>query len=268
MFNIDVKSPKVFRKEPGTGFGYSAEFLRQTESGKTSLLVGAPKYSVTDRNNSGIFYACDLQSPTPQCSLKTTLPQKGVITRTGGFGEQHELFGLALAVADENTAVMCGPMWSDLKWWNSGYDFRIGRCQILPETNTGVTPYREFRKYTNTIELEGTVTLQMDYGSAEFGFSADGDGKGRVVIGSPGYSVSRGGLVILDARMRNFSMMELILDSEPDIALGYAVAVGNFCGPRRFCFAASNRQVHGKVHLLEHVQGSTFKALLGLKGEQ
>ncbi|XP_076461383.1 integrin alpha-IIb-like isoform X2 [Babylonia areolata] len=268
-FNIDLETATVYRGSSGSGFGYTAEFVRHKPTGKVSLLVGAPKENVTDRSNSGLHYDCDPATAGPLCAKRNAPPQLGSLSRDGLFGEDEENFGLAMTLADEYTAVTCGPLWSDLRWFHIGYDFDIGRCQILPsEGNPGLTPYRDKTKYLSELQLGGGTSKQMLYGRAQFGFSADGNGDGRVVIGAPGFSVARGGVVVLDTKFLNFTLMTNILDPDPYVVLGYAVAVGNFCGPKRFCFAVSNRQVQGKVYLLEYLSGTNFRPLMSMKGKQ
>nr|AVP12650.1 integrin alpha 1 [Littorina littorea] len=271
-FNIDVKNAVVHQGSNGTAFGYTAEFI-QNANKSTRLLVGAPKTVVTDRDTSGIHYYCfpDMAS----ACVKDTSPPEPNFQREGRFSEDSELFGLAMALANKTTAVVCGPMWSDLKYWYRNFIFNVGRCKVLSGTHDnrpGVLPYfnSEGKDYTADISVSGRTTRQMQYGAAEFGFSADSDGSGKIVFGAPGFSVSRGGVVVFDVETTLYYRMETILAQEQDSVLGYDVAAGNFCGSKRFCFAVSNKQIKGKVYLIEHAVGSRveFRVLWSAQGKQ
>ncbi|XP_076461384.1 integrin alpha-IIb-like [Babylonia areolata] len=265
-YNIDVSWAKVFQGSAGTAFGYTAEFMR-SQKGAVSLVVGAPKETVTVQR-SGVYYLCDPSSESNTCTGHTTArqPSKYNVTRDGRFQEDQELFGLTLTMADEHTAVVCGPLWSDLDSWYYNHAFWIGRCQIVSATGSGVgpgvTPYRNPRQYMDQ------KTRALTYGAAQFGFSADGDGKGRVVIGVPGAKQLTGEAAVLNAHSRRTYTMKIRLDPDTDIEIGYDVAVGNFCGDKRFCFAVSDRQVKGKVYLVEHLYQNMFRHLDSFQGDQ
>ncbi|XP_070212674.1 integrin alpha-4-like [Littorina saxatilis] len=271
-FNIDVKNAVVHQGSNGTSFGYTAEFIQYANK-STRLLVGAPKTVVTIRNTSGIHYYC-FPNIASACAKDTSTPEQN-FQRAGRFSEDSELFGLAMALANKNTAVVCGPMWSDLKYWDKNFIFNVGRCKVLYGTDDGrpgILPYFNSRgnNYTADISISGRITRQMKNGAAEFGFSADGDGSGKVVIGAPGFSASRGGVVVFDVETELYDRMETILDQEQDSVLGYDVAVGNFCGSTRFCFAVSNKQIKGKVYVIEHAVESRvhFRVLWSEQGKQ
>ena len=74
---------------------------------------------------------------------------------------------------------VCGPLWTDYRWWAYDRHFTIGRCQILslsrPYTD-GVLAYNNSDYYMASIEIDGFRENQMKFGMAEFGFSAAGDG--------------------------------------------------------------------------------------------
>lgn len=282
-FNIDVSKAFVFTGKDGTGFGTSAEFI-ETSTGATELYVGAPHSNVKDQTKSGVYYSCkpNLRKPcnehwsTPQkwdysprqCySRPSEATNRSHIT----FGEEQELFGQTIAVLNKTALLMCGPMWSDLCYWAYNFIFNIGRCTVvnskLPGAE-GYTPYRERPTINYQKNIDIGYGLQKDnyYGRAEFGFSAASDGKGRAVFGAPGFSASRGGVAVLDASM-NFEILTDIFNPAPETYLGYAVAVGNFCGPTRFCFAVSDRSVFGMVMVMELERGS-YSVLARINGTQ
>ncbi|KAL8570346.1 hypothetical protein ACOMHN_035764 [Nucella lapillus] len=181
-FNVDVRRVRVFRGEANTAFGYTAEFIRWRDTGKTGLLVGAPKMNITDRDDSRIFYDCDVSSES-NCTKHATRPakQRPAKRKARPYGEEEELFGLSLTMADHRTAVMCGPLWQDVKWWFQNNTFWIGSCQTLTNHSHSdmITPYRNSSLYLHNIHIPGTRGIyDYLYGSSESGFSADSDGVG------------------------------------------------------------------------------------------
>lgn len=277
-FNIDTKRAVLQTGPKGSAFGYKAEFLQETDS-PVSALVSAPKAPVLNQGMSGVHYLCD---PTfaKSCDSRSSPPQKedltvnrGVLKYPNGsrngsmFGEKNELFGVALTMANSKTAVICAPLFQDLRF-RSNTSFTVGRCQIVPNYNSTQGP----SPYTAQPELNYLSQTIMFNGMAMYGFSADGDGAGKVVIGAPFWNVGRGDVSVLDTETRNVIMLNgsTTLTKEPNVFLGYEVTVGKFCRGDTVCFATSNRESLGKVYLIKFEKQSRlpFQTLWEQTGEQ
>ncbi|XP_025096221.1 integrin alpha-9-like [Pomacea canaliculata] len=259
-YNVDVQSAVVHHGPNKTSFGYRAEFLI-FDNGSTSLLVSAPRFKPENQMSSGKHFFCKpLEHVT--CADRTTTPlgrkQENAFQ---DFEEKKEMFGLTVTLLNKSSALVCGPVWNDQSRIRYEFHFPVGRCQLIPPGTSSLSPiYKKFsREYIGLVEVDGQRIRHILKGLSQFGFSAAVDGDGDIVMGTPGFSIGRGSFGVLTLEDEDFDMKENeLFDNEPGVYLGFAVAVGNFCGNLTVCFAVSNRMPNGKVYIVARKQQKVF----------
>ncbi|PVD29907.1 hypothetical protein C0Q70_09164 [Pomacea canaliculata] len=123
-------------------------------------------------------------------------------------------------------------------------------CADRTTTPLGRKQENAFQDFEEKKEMFGLTVTLLNKSSA-----LDGD----IVMGTPGFSIGRGSFGVLTLEDEDFDMKENeLFDNEPGVYLGFAVAVGNFCGNLTVCFAVSNRMPNGKVYIVARKQQKVF----------
>ncbi|XP_035767665.1 integrin alpha-5-like [Neolamprologus brichardi] len=274
-FNLDTENRVVFTGPPGSYFGYSVEFFKNSSS--INILIGAPKANTSQPNvtEGGAVYMCPWSQNN--CTIISFDKQGDRYFYINDVNTQvefksHQWFG-ATVRAHGSSVLACAPRY----YWRTEHD--------IPFSDVTGTCYLAVDNLKRFVEFAPCRTERhgpAGQGYCQGGFSADFTKDGRVVLGGPGSFYWQGQLIsatteeIVKAYYPAYFLLSVagqiqtrqVQGSYDDSYLGYSVASGEFSGDGEEDFVTGvpkGLMLYGLVSILN---GSDLKSLLNLTGEQ
>ncbi|XP_039859278.1 integrin alpha-5-like [Simochromis diagramma] len=274
-FNLDTENRVVFTGPPGSYFGYSVDFFKNSSS--INILIGAPKANTSQPNvtEGGAVYMCPWSQNN--CTIISFDKQGDRYFYINDVNTQvefksHQWFG-ATVRAHGSSVLACAPRY----YWRTERD--------IPFSDVTGTCYLAVDNLKRFVEFAPCRTERhgpAGQGYCQGGFSADFTKDGRVVLGGPGSFYWQGQLIsatteeIVKAYYPAYFLLSVagqiqtrqVQGSYDDSYLGYSVASGEFSGDGEEDFVTGvpkGLMLYGLVSILN---GSDLKSLLNLTGEQ
>uniref|UniRef100_A0A669E7U3 Integrin subunit alpha 5 n=1 Tax=Oreochromis niloticus TaxID=8128 RepID=A0A669E7U3_ORENI len=266
-FNLDTENRVVFTGPPGSYFGYSVEFFKNSSS--INILIGAPKANTSQPNvtEGGAVYMCpwsqnnctiisfDKQGRCCECSLISV------------EFKSHQWFG-ATVRAHGSSVLACAPRY----YWRTEHD--------IPFSDVTGTCYLAVDNLKRFVEFAPCRTERhgpAGQGYCQGGFSADFTKVREIFVRVfDSQLISATTEEIVKAYYPAYFLLSVagqiqtrqVQGSYDDSYLGYSVASGEFSGDGEEDFVTGvpkGLMLYGLVSILN---GSDLKSLLNLTGEQ
>uniref|UniRef100_A0A3B4F9F6 Integrin alpha-5-like n=1 Tax=Pundamilia nyererei TaxID=303518 RepID=A0A3B4F9F6_9CICH len=187
-FNLDTENRVVFTGPPGSYFGYSVEFFKNSSS--INILIGAPKANTSQPNvtEGGAVYMCPWSQNN--CTIISFDKQGDRYFYINDVNTQvefksHQWFG-ATVRAHGSSVLACAPRY----YWRTEHD--------IPFSDVTGTCYLAVDNLKRFVEFAPCRTERhgpAGQGYCQGGFSADFTKDGRVVLGGPGSFYWQGQLI-------------------------------------------------------------------------
>uniref|UniRef100_A0AAX7TK45 Integrin alpha-2 domain-containing protein n=1 Tax=Astatotilapia calliptera TaxID=8154 RepID=A0AAX7TK45_ASTCA len=272
-FNLDTENRVVFTGPPGSYFGYSVEFFKNSSS--INILIGAPKANTSQPNvtEGGAVYMCPWSQNN--CTIISFDKQALIFLLDSGPSvvsvefKSHQWFG-ATVRAHGSSVLACAPRY----YWRTEHD--------IPFSDVTGTCYLAVDNLKRFVEFAPCRTERhgpAGQGYCQGGFSADFT-KVREMFASfmqeHGQLISATTEEIVKAYYPAYFLLSVagqiqtrqVQGSYDDSYLGYSVASGEFSGDGEEDFVTGvpkGLMLYGLVSILN---GSDLKSLLNLTGEQ